>query len=109
MATGAAGDAFLRGIFEGCISGGDMGVQRRPYHRNCGCALHDSRGRCPHESRSNSVSYPIRRSWSETCLAVIGQSPSPSCSTSPSAAADIRRTSSQQLLCKSTEEEEDAA
>ncbi|KAG8367532.1 hypothetical protein BUALT_Bualt16G0081600 [Buddleja alternifolia] len=65
MATGAAGDGFLRGIFEVCLSGGDTGVQRRPYHKNCGCELHKSRGHCSHQSRNNNVSYPIRRSWSE--------------------------------------------
>ncbi|KAL7221811.1 hypothetical protein ACSBR1_023703 [Camellia fascicularis] len=71
MATGAAGDGLLRGVFEGCISGSDTGIQRRPYHRNCTCALHKSRGHCSHASRCTNVSYPIRRSWSEGCLALM--------------------------------------
>ncbi|KAI3446809.1 hypothetical protein Pfo_003474 [Paulownia fortunei] len=99
MATGAAGDGLLRGFFEGCISGGDMGIQRRPYHKNCGCALHKSRGHCPHPSRYNNVAYPIRRSWSEGCLAMIGHS-SPSCSSSPAAAGEMTRTPTQLVLCK---------
>ncbi|GFQ01484.1 hypothetical protein PHJA_002292300 [Phtheirospermum japonicum] len=96
----ATGDGFLRGVFEGCISGGDMGVQRRPYHKNCGCALHASRGNCPHPPRYKNVSYPIRRSWSEGCLAIMGgqSSPSPS-STAPAAApAGMKRTPTQLVL-----------
>ncbi|CAL5339485.1 unnamed protein product [Camellia sinensis] len=71
MATGAAGDGLLRGIFEGCISGADSVIQRRPYHRNCGCEMHKSRGHCSHTSRYTNVSYPIRRAWSDGCLAVM--------------------------------------
>ncbi|KAL3629640.1 hypothetical protein CASFOL_026862 [Castilleja foliolosa] len=94
----ATGDGFIRGLFEGCISGGDMGVQRRPYHKNCGCALHDSRGNCPHQ-RNKNVSYPIRRSWSEGCLAMMGGQSSPSPSASPSAAtAGMKRTPTQLVL-----------
>ncbi|RVW43744.1 hypothetical protein CK203_074138 [Vitis vinifera] len=43
MATGAA-EGLLWGVYEGCISGCDMGIERRPYHRNCKCALHKSKG-----------------------------------------------------------------
>ncbi|CAA2969916.1 Hypothetical predicted protein [Olea europaea subsp. europaea] len=101
MTTGAAGDGLLRGLFEGCISGGDMGIQRRPYHRNCNCALHKSRGRCSHPPKNTQVSYPVKRSWSESCLALItvsdsGHSPSV---TSPAMGNDptgeIPRTKSQ--------------
>ncbi|XP_010323260.2 uncharacterized protein [Solanum lycopersicum] len=70
MATGAAGDGLFRGVFDGCISGHDMGIQQRPYHRNCSCKLHKSRGNCSHSSRCTNVSYPIRRSWSESCLSL---------------------------------------
>ncbi|KAL0315440.1 UNVERIFIED_CONTAM: hypothetical protein Sradi_5422200 [Sesamum radiatum] len=83
MAMGAAGDGLLRGVFEGCISAGDMGIQHRPYHKHCGCALHKSRRHCPHPPRHTTVSYPIRRSWSEGNLALIGQSSPPCSSSSP--------------------------
>lgn len=104
MATGAAGDGLLRGLFEGCISGGDMGIQRRPYHRNCNCALHKSRGRCSHPPKNTQVSYPVKRSWSESCLALMtasdsGHSPSvtsPAMGTGPT--GDIPRTKSQLAL-----------
>ncbi|KAH6819190.1 hypothetical protein C2S51_002793 [Perilla frutescens var. frutescens] len=105
MATGAAGDG-LRNLFEGCIPGSDMGIQRRPYHRNCGCALHNkSIGHCPHRDK---VSYPIRRSWSEGSLALIGQS-SQSPPSSPAAAADIPRRSSQLALSKAAGYEEEVS
>ncbi|GAB4828192.1 hypothetical protein Ancab_035109 [Ancistrocladus abbreviatus] len=75
--TGAVDGFLLRGVYEGCISGSRTEVQRRPYHRNCSCALHKSRrnGRdqhlCPH---NNIVSYQIRRSRSEGCLALAATS-----------------------------------
>ncbi|KZV58621.1 hypothetical protein F511_43696, partial [Dorcoceras hygrometricum] len=105
MATGAAGDGLLRGLFEGCISGGDTSVQRRPYHKNCGCALHNSRGHCPHMSRYNNVSYPVRRSWSEGCLSLMassGQSSPCSSASSPTVAAasgELKRVKTQLVLC----------
>ncbi|XP_028760831.1 uncharacterized protein LOC114735618 [Neltuma alba] len=77
MAASAA-DGFFRGVYEGCISGHDNDVQRRPYHRNCGCAIHDKssssssspKAACTHRGKSNNVSYPLRRAWSESCLAM---------------------------------------
>ncbi|KFK30761.1 hypothetical protein AALP_AA6G023000 [Arabis alpina] len=74
MAAGSM-DGMFRNIFEGCISSCDSSIERRPYHKNCGCALHErSRGAknpnssgsspCRHK-RSEVVSFPIRRSWSE--------------------------------------------
>ncbi|KAL2249521.1 uncharacterized protein LOC105166398 [Sesamum indicum] len=107
MATGAAGGA----MFEGCISGADMGIQRRPYHKNCKCALHKARGRCPHSPRNNNVSYPIRRSWSEGCLALMSPtsttgSTSP-CPSSPTVAAapELTRAQTQLVLWKEEDEE----
>ncbi|CAI0395130.1 unnamed protein product [Linum tenue] len=44
MASGsAAADGFFRNwVFEGSLSGADYGIERRPYHRNCKCALHEN-------------------------------------------------------------------
>ncbi|KAL2534806.1 hypothetical protein Adt_08189 [Abeliophyllum distichum] len=106
MSTGAAGDGLLRGVFEGCISGGDMGIQRRPYHRNCNCALHKSRGRCSHPPKNTQVSYPVRRSWSESSLALMASGSGHSSSgTSPAmGTGEISRTQSQLVLCNLEEE-----
>ncbi|TXG60812.1 hypothetical protein EZV62_012175 [Acer yangbiense] len=88
----AAADGFFRNVYEGCISGCDSGIERRPYHRNCSCALHSksnnnkSRNNC-HKCNKN-VSYPMRRAWSEGSLLVMAAadssySSSPSSSSSP--------------------------
>ncbi|KAK8655036.1 hypothetical protein V6N13_107628 [Hibiscus sabdariffa] len=79
MATGAVGGLLLS-LYEGCISVCDTTIERRPYHRNCRCALHDkSRGNCPRAfAKSKSVSYPIRTAWGEGCLAMsAASSPAP--------------------------------
>ncbi|KAK9130514.1 hypothetical protein Sjap_011001 [Stephania japonica] len=84
-------------LYEGCLSVSDAEVERRPYHRNCGCALHRSGGGggggggC----RRKKISYPMRRSWSEGCLAfglaASGSgSSSPASSPSPSSARTCR-------------------
>ena len=86
MATGAA-DGFLRPIYEGCISGYDHCVERRPYHRNCGCVLHSKskKSSCTHRlPMCNKVKYPMRRAWSEGNLVLAASShSSPSPSNSP--------------------------
>ncbi|XP_021899274.1 uncharacterized protein LOC110815682 [Carica papaya] len=110
MATGAAADGLFRCIYEGCISGCDSAVERRPYHRNCSCALHNKsrpgNSNCPHSrSKTKNVSYPVRRSWSEGCLVLAAaaacnsNSSSPSCSPAFGAAAGrtTTTTSSSQL------------
>lgn len=91
MATAGAADGFVRPVYEGCISGGDSEVDRRPYHRNCGCALHsksNNKGNnynCPNGSPKckNNVSYPIKKSWSEGNLALGASHHNSSPSASP--------------------------
>ncbi|KAF8108634.1 hypothetical protein N665_0106s0034 [Sinapis alba] len=61
MAAGSV-DGMFRNIFEGCISSCDASIERRPYHKNCSCALH--KRSCRHK-RSEVVWFPITRSWSE--------------------------------------------
>ncbi|MCI22510.1 hypothetical protein A2U01_0043686, partial [Trifolium medium] len=82
-----AADGFLRPIYEGSISGYDHSVERRPYHRNCGCVLHSSKSRkspCTHKlpiMTCNKIKYPMRRAWSESNLVLsvsAHSSPSPS-------------------------------
>ncbi|XP_040998256.1 uncharacterized protein LOC121244316 [Juglans microcarpa x Juglans regia] len=73
--TGAAAEGIFRScLYEGCISGCDTWIERRPYHRNCTCALHKPRNGSSHVVSNNmckkNVSYPIRRSWSEGSLAL---------------------------------------
>ncbi|XP_010542082.1 PREDICTED: uncharacterized protein LOC104815397 [Tarenaya hassleriana] len=90
MASGA--DGMFRSIFEGCLSGCDAAIERRPYHKNCSCALHDrssgggvtgknqsQRRTCRH-GMSESVAFPIRRSWSEGNVLALHLAPSSSSS-----------------------------
>ncbi|XP_022867076.1 uncharacterized protein LOC111386829 [Olea europaea var. sylvestris] len=51
MATGAAALMFHH-VFDGSLSMYDMDIERRPYHRNCTCALHKQKATC-----SNAVSH----------------------------------------------------
>ncbi|KAF8393087.1 hypothetical protein HHK36_021328 [Tetracentron sinense] len=86
MATGAA-EGLLQCVLEGCISGSAMDIERRPYHRNCGCALHKSGGGCSNSSHRNTkISYPMRRAWSESCLVLAASS---NCSSPSSLANEI--------------------
>ncbi|CAK7338517.1 unnamed protein product [Dovyalis caffra] len=90
MATGSA-DGFFRYVYDGCLSGGDLGIDRRPYHRNCRCALHKSKENCPHAMpRCKNVSYPIKRSWSEGSLALMVANSSSSCHSSPSSSPSLQ-------------------
>ncbi|KAL5985495.1 hypothetical protein ACLOJK_027479, partial [Asimina triloba] len=72
MAAAAPG-GLIRGVFEGCIRNLDTEIERRPYHRKCGCALHapppGSRGgRC-----KTNISYPLwpSRSRSSSSLQLV--------------------------------------
>lgn len=94
LSMAAAADGLFRPIYEGCISGHDHGVERRPYHRNCGCALHSNNKSCRHRMpRCNNVSYPMRRAWSEGSLLVLSANSSAhsSPSTSPAPAPSSHR------------------
>jgi len=73
MVIGAlTGEGFCRGgIFEGCISYDDKGVNRRPYHRNCTCPLHTACEHHSHLSAVTCVSYPVRRVLSDGSLAMM--------------------------------------
>ncbi|XVE71576.1 hypothetical protein DITRI_Ditri10aG0162400 [Diplodiscus trichospermus] len=68
MATGAA-EMMLRCVFEGSITMQDSLIERRPYHRNCDCALHKLKGvfssAC---SRSRNLSFPKKQSWDDFSL-----------------------------------------
>ncbi|KAF5193161.1 hypothetical protein FRX31_017253 [Thalictrum thalictroides] len=88
MTTGVGGDRLFRCVYEGCIPSNDTEIERRPYHRNCKCALHKESGKCSKSlHQDHKISYPIRRAWSESCLALAAAScsnfSSPSRNSSP--------------------------
>ncbi|CAL0325681.1 unnamed protein product [Lupinus luteus] len=105
MATGGAGDGLFRSVYSDCISNYDNCVEQRPYHRNCGCALHNkSSNNCTHKlTRCNNVSYPIRRAWSEGNLVLADSSFLSSSPSSPSITAKVIRPPLR--LCRHAERE----
>ena len=75
MASKAA-EMMLRCVFEGSISMHDMEKERRPYHRNCSCALHSLKGvcsniSCPHERE---LSFPKKQAWRNCSLSISAAS-----------------------------------
>ncbi|KAJ0015000.1 hypothetical protein Pint_20566 [Pistacia integerrima] len=40
----------------------DVDIERRPYHKNCSCALHKLKGICSDAcSKQNSISFPKKK------------------------------------------------
>ncbi|KAG6676715.1 hypothetical protein I3842_15G165300 [Carya illinoinensis] len=72
MSSGAAEMMLRDCVFDGCLSMQDMGKERRPYHRNCSCALHKlkvgSSNACSHQ---RNISFPKKHSWTDCSLSLI--------------------------------------
>ena len=87
----AGGEGLFGNVFGGCISCEELSIQRRPYHRNCNCALHkkSNENHCSHVNNVPKVSYKIRRSWSEGCLVAM-TSPSPGSSPCSGSSSDAK-------------------
>ncbi|WOK94354.1 hypothetical protein Cni_G03056 [Canna indica] len=80
MAAAAGPPILLQRVFDGCIAAFDTDVRRRPYHRNCSCALHEaqrsSNSRRPLCACSGEVSFRSTgrcRDTSGGSLSVSGQ------------------------------------
>jgi len=70
MATAAA-QTMLRCLIDGSISMHDMEIERRPYHRNCGCALHESKG--THSAacfQNRNISFPKKQLRNDCSLSL---------------------------------------
>ncbi|KAB2076649.1 hypothetical protein ERO13_A06G049449v2 [Gossypium hirsutum] len=77
-----AAEMMLRCVFEGSISMQDCLIERRPYHRNCQCALHNLKGVCLSTciSRTTNMSFPKKQTWGDSSLSLSASkfsSPSP--------------------------------
>ncbi|KAF5180033.1 hypothetical protein FRX31_030377 [Thalictrum thalictroides] len=65
--------ALLHCVYDGSISMFDMEIERRPYHKNCTCALHKSNKNCSNlcpQRRKTSVL--IKQLWKECSLSMDG-------------------------------------
>lgn len=71
MTTGAAA-MMLQCVTDGTLSMHDIEIERRPYHRNCGCALHKLKGDCANTcSQHKNISYPKKQSWNDCSLSIV--------------------------------------
>ncbi|XVE71579.1 hypothetical protein DITRI_Ditri10aG0162700 [Diplodiscus trichospermus] len=70
MATRAA-EMMLQSFFEGFITMQNSLIERRPYYRNCVCALHKLKGvyssAC---SRTRNLSFPKKQNWGDCSLSL---------------------------------------
>ncbi|KAL6221592.1 hypothetical protein ACLB2K_004988 [Fragaria x ananassa] len=57
-------------MFEGSLSIRDTGIERRPYHKNCNCALHKSNAASCSNAFRNPISFPIKQSWTDNSLGI---------------------------------------
>ncbi|WCJ30061.1 hypothetical protein M5689_011645 [Euphorbia peplus] len=69
MAARAA-DLLVQSVFDGSITMHDLEIQRRPYHKDCNCALHNSQGiiaptAC---SQHGTMSFPRKKSSTLSCF-----------------------------------------
>ncbi|KAK9947410.1 hypothetical protein M0R45_003036 [Rubus argutus] len=70
-AFGVSGMMF-QCVCEGSLSREDTEIERRPYHKNCNCALHKSKGgscsnACPQQ---RNISFPKKQSRSDSSLCI---------------------------------------
>ncbi|WOG96562.1 hypothetical protein DCAR_0415898 [Daucus carota subsp. sativus] len=65
----AASHMMLHCAFDSCLSMSDMEIERRPYHRNCSCALHKPKDSRPAACfRHGNVAFSKKGSWSDCSI-----------------------------------------
>ncbi|KAJ0984827.1 hypothetical protein J5N97_003183 [Dioscorea zingiberensis] len=78
-----AAQGLFQCVLDGCLSSMDGEIRRRPYHKNCGCALHRSGGdggsdHAHHCAAASKISYQLRRSNWDNHVSLSASSSSPS-------------------------------
>ncbi|PRQ46200.1 hypothetical protein RchiOBHm_Chr2g0086491 [Rosa chinensis] len=76
MTTLGVSGLMFQCVFEGSLSMKDTEIERRPYHKNCNCALHKSKGgACLNScSQQRSISFPTKKSWTDSSLCLATDS-----------------------------------
>ncbi|KAK2997447.1 hypothetical protein RJ639_025452 [Escallonia herrerae] len=68
MSTAAA-EMMLQCVLGETLSVHDMDIERRPYHKNCSCALHKSKREhstaCSHHGN---IFFPKKQNWNDSSL-----------------------------------------
>ncbi|KAF4356127.1 hypothetical protein G4B88_012592, partial [Cannabis sativa] len=79
MACEAIEVILVRPVFEGSLSMHDIEIERRPYHRSCGCALHNTKDSsavaCTHH---RNMSFPKRNPSINSSLLTLSSTSSSS-------------------------------
>ncbi|KAK3025804.1 hypothetical protein RJ639_040710 [Escallonia herrerae] len=71
MSTAAA-EMMLQCILGGTLSLNDMDIKRRPYHKNCSCALHKSKAARPTAClQHGNISFPRKQQWNDFSLSKV--------------------------------------
>ncbi|PRQ46209.1 hypothetical protein RchiOBHm_Chr2g0086581 [Rosa chinensis] len=69
MTTLGVSGMIFQCVFEGSLSMQDTEIERRPYHKNCNCALHKSKGgACLNACPQRNISFPKKQSWTDGSL-----------------------------------------
>ncbi|KAE8730774.1 hypothetical protein F3Y22_tig00002880pilonHSYRG00067 [Hibiscus syriacus] len=68
-ARATAGMMMLWCVLEGSLVMHEIEVERRPYHRNCSCALHNLKGLACSSgcSRARNVAFSKKKTWRNDC------------------------------------------
>ncbi|KAM7477195.1 hypothetical protein LguiB_024438 [Lonicera macranthoides] len=69
--TTIAAEVMLRCVYDRSKSMTDTDIERRPYHWNCSCSLHKSKGSFPTTCfQHGQISFPNQKSWTDCSLSV---------------------------------------
>ena len=65
----AASHMIFQCAFDSCLSMSDIEIERRPYHRNCSCALHKPKDARPIACfQHGNAAFPKKQSWSDCSI-----------------------------------------
>ncbi|KAJ4709666.1 Zinc finger, SWIM-type [Melia azedarach] len=108
MAAAGAGEMMLvRCAFEGSLSMHDVEIERRPYHKNCGCALHNQKGSAAvcsiASAKHNNLSFRSKKSWAHCSMSMAAAAAAPKNSFSSSQPSLIYSTADSGI-CHSSEQ-----
>ncbi|KAK8595723.1 hypothetical protein V6N13_000416 [Hibiscus sabdariffa] len=68
MAAGTTAETVLRCVLAGSLVMQEFEVERRPYHQNCSCALHNLKGICSSGcSRARNLYFSKKKTWRNDC------------------------------------------
>ncbi|ONH98554.1 hypothetical protein PRUPE_7G253900 [Prunus persica] len=76
MTSAGVAGMMLQCAFEGSLSMQDTEIERRPYHKNCTCALHKFKGGACSIACQRNVSFPKKHSLSDGSLCMQASSTS---------------------------------